>query len=199
MRIPFELALAPAWWVDRSNGARARFHVRDRDEQLRVRAAVGGRASSSGWTSGFDKRRSGVGPPVGWRLPAALWSRSFPDAGCLSRHGNPSRGAVCARGWCGLPGPSPHRFLRPSGSTATESTPGVPGGSWACVRPLWYGDRRCCCACVRPRACRHLYRGGRVTSFQLLAGQLVGNAVIMTLHLHVVIDGGTDRLPISQN
>src|SRR5580692_5299816 len=70
-------ATAPAWWADRNNGVRAGFHVRDRDVRARVRATVAGRASSSGWTSDFDKRRSGVGPPSGWRLPAARESKAF--------------------------------------------------------------------------------------------------------------------------
>jgi hypothetical protein len=33
-----------------------------------------------------------------------------------------------------------------------------------------------------------LYRGGGETGFQLLTGQLIGNAVIVAIHFHVVID-----------
>jgi hypothetical protein len=41
----------------------------------------------------------------------------------------------------------------------------------------------------------NLYRGGGVPGLQLLAGQLVGDAVIKTVHLDVVIDRGAHRFP----
>src|ERR1700739_2859429 len=52
-----DLATAPAWWADRSNAGRASSHVEDRVDPSRHRARVGGRASASEWTSGFDTSR----------------------------------------------------------------------------------------------------------------------------------------------
>ena len=54
-------------------------------------------------------------------------------------------------------------------------------------------------ACMRshPFAGMKDFHGGRgEPGFQLLARQLVGNTVIMAVHLHVVIDRGADGLPI---
>ncbi len=44
-----------------------------------------------------------------------------------------------------------------------------------------------------------LHRGGGETSFELLASQLVRDAVIMAVHLHVVIDRGADGFPMGQH
>ena len=40
-------------------------------------------------------------------------------------------------------------------------------------------------------------RGGREARFQLLAGELVGDAVIMSIHFDVVIDISADRFQLA--
>ena len=54
-------------------------------------------------------------------------------------------------------------------------------------------------ACMRSHpfaGMKNLHGGRGEPGFQLLARQLIGNAVIITVHVHVVIDRGADRLPI---
>src|SRR5215831_6260129 len=48
-------------------------------------------------------------------------------------------------------------------------------------------------------AMKDLHRGGGETGVQLLTGKLIGNAVIVTVYFDVVIDGGTDGLPMGQD
>ena len=103
----------------------------------------------------------------------------------------------------------PHHFrggrahgFAPSGSAAKASTPGAPDGSWACVR-----ERVVCRYATELRAweatrlpCMEDLDGGRgVARFQLLADQLIRNAVIMPVDLDVIIDVGADRFPLRQD
>jgi len=48
-------------------------------------------------------------------------------------------------------------------------------------------------------ALENLHCGGGRMGLRLLAGQLVRDAVIMTVHLDVVIDGGANRFPVAQD
>jgi len=85
----------------------------------------------------------------------------------------------------------PNRFS-PSGSVVRASTPDEPDGSWACVRGWSCAGRQRRCARGRRSVCRP-GTGCCVAGFQLLAGKLIGNAVIVPVNLHMVVDGGADR------
>ena len=180
MRVPFCGLLKQRGRADRNSPRRGRFHGAGRAAAVPDRAWSADRASVSEWISGCDRSRPAVSSALAGRLqPLAGIGLRQPQDAQASAIAHLRMRLALQNGADDLAVAGP-RF-RPSGSGAKASIPDAPDGSWACARRRWCGGRRRVAARMRGdafAAMEDLDGGGGVTGFQLLAGQLVRNAVI---------------------
>ncbi len=193
---------AAEWSADRSNERRERFHAGGRAFPAPARGWSADRASVSEWTSGFDRSRP-ASASARWlaassrAIGVGLAQAHDSQAGAIAHLGmrlafedraDHLRGGL-AHGFGPVNQPRRRPLqMRLMALGHVLLNRGVPVSRGA--------------AQMRGDALAEwkisTVRGGEAR-FQLLAGKLVGNAVVMTVDLDVIIDVGADRFPVGDH